>query len=251
MADDHHREEDTALWQCNTGITRVDGVPRDTQFLPHPSRGGSRGYNIPFCEMILENHHAGCPVPESFMSSVNCWVKVHIPHRMTGNKSRSKLSDHYLFLLVLFKMIWPHLSYYKCIAFIANKTDNAKIFNEIAISRALRKLGYMAKITTTVAYQAFTTRNLIRCRQFWNEPWPVGIHGTPRQQIINVDKFGLHLNAANKKYGSAPSGLEIRKPGNYDRGNFKLTILLAVKMGDPAILDSGIGSVAYPCVWGE
>jgi hypothetical protein len=29
-------------------------VPRDTQFLPHPSNGGTRGYDIPFREFILE-----------------------------------------------------------------------------------------------------------------------------------------------------------------------------------------------------
>ncbi len=80
---------------------------------------------------------------------------------MTGNKSRSKLSGHYLFLLVLFKMIWPHSFYFECISFIANKTHNAKISNKMAISRALRKLGYTTKITLMVAYQAFTTRNLI------------------------------------------------------------------------------------------
>ena len=45
---------------------------------------------------------------------------------MTGNKSRSQLSGDYLFLLVLFKMIRPHTSYYKCIAFIANETNDAR-----------------------------------------------------------------------------------------------------------------------------
>ncbi len=46
-------------------------------------------------------------------------------------------------------------------------------------------------------------------------------------------------------------GLKIRKPGNYDRGNFKLTILLAVEMGDPAIPNGGIGLVTSSCVWGR
>jgi hypothetical protein len=206
------------------------------------------GYDIPFREMILENYHARPPVLESLMRSVKHWVKGHIPRRMTGNKSRSELIGHYLFLLVLFKMIWPHSSYYKCITFIANEMDDAKIFNEMAVSRALRKLGYTAKITSAVANQVFTTRNLICRQQFSNELWPVGIHGTPRQRIIDADEFGLHLIAANKKYGSAPRGLEIRKPGNYDRGNFKLTILLAVEMGDPAIPGGGIGLVTNPHV---
>ena len=60
---------------------------------------------------------------------------------MTGNKPRSELSGEYLFLLVLFKMIWLHSSYYECIAFIANESDDARIFSLMAVSRALIKLG--------------------------------------------------------------------------------------------------------------
>ncbi len=133
MADDHHREEDATLRWRNNVISRVKGVERDTQFLPHPSCGGSRGYDIPFREMILENYHTWHPFPESIMRSVRCWLKGHISCRRTGSKSHSKLSGHYFFLLVLFKMIWLHSSYYKCIAFIANETDNAKIFNKIIV----------------------------------------------------------------------------------------------------------------------
>jgi hypothetical protein len=48
-----------------------------------------------------------------------------------------------------------------------------------------------------------------------------------------------------------PRGLEIRKPGNYDRGKFKLTILLAGEMGDPEILDDEIGFVTNVHVWGR
>ncbi len=173
-------------------------MPRDTQFLPHPSHGGSRGYDTPFREMILENYHARHPVRDCLMRSVRRWLKGRIPCRMTGNKSRSESSGHYLFLLVLFTMILPHLSYDECIAFIANKMDNAKIFNEIAVNRALRKLGYTTKINSMVTCQAFTTRNLICCQQFWNEPWPVGVYETLRQRIIDADDFRLHLNAANK-----------------------------------------------------
>jgi len=75
---------------------------------------------------------------------------------------------------------------------------------------------------------------------FWTEPWPVRIHGVPWRTLVKIDEFGLHLNAANKKYGSSPRGLEIRKPGNYDRGDFKLTILLAVETGNPTNPDGDI-----------
>jgi hypothetical protein len=101
------------------------------------------------------------------------------PKRMTGNKPISELSGEYLLLLVLFKLIWPQANYFECIAFIANQTDNAKIFMEGDIGKALRRLGYTMKVTSTVAYQAFTERNLTCQRLYWTMPWPIGIHGIP------------------------------------------------------------------------
>ena len=56
------------------------------------------------------------------------------------------------------------------------------------------------KVTSTVAYQAFTERNLTRRRLYWTMPWPIGIHGIPRRLLIDADEFGLHLNDANRKY---------------------------------------------------
>ena len=38
------REDDGAKWRRTNGVVRVDRVPRDSQYLPHQSRGGSRGY---------------------------------------------------------------------------------------------------------------------------------------------------------------------------------------------------------------
>jgi hypothetical protein len=84
---------------------------------------------------------------------------------------------------------------------------------------------------------------------FWNELWPIGIHGTPRRSLINIDEFGLHLNAANKKYGSSPCGLKICEPGNYDRGMFKLTIILVVEASDPAVANGLVGSLTMLRVW--
>jgi hypothetical protein len=108
-----------------------------------------------------------------------------------------------------------------------NEPDNARIFSQMAMSRALRKLGYITKITLTVASQAFSMRHLARCQMFWTEPWPIGIHCVPQSRLIDADKFGMHLNVANKKYGLSLHGLEIRKPENYGRGDFLMESLQA------------------------
>ena len=81
--------------------------------------------------------------------------------------------------------------------------------------------------------------------------WPVRILSVHWRTFVDVDEFGLHLNATNKKYGLVPRGIEIRKPGNYDRGDFNLTIFLAVETGNQTFPDVEIGSVSNPRVWGR
>ncbi len=66
-----------------------------------------------------------------------------------------------------------------------------------------------------------------------------------------MDEFGLHLNSANRKYGSSSQGVKIRKPGNYDRGMFEVSIILAVETGDLAIPAGVIGAVSNPRVDAE
>ena len=42
----------------------------------------------------------------------------------------------------LFKFIWPQSTYYKYIAFIANKSTDANIFSEEGVEIVLQRLGY-------------------------------------------------------------------------------------------------------------
>ncbi len=112
-------------------------MPRDTQFLAHPSVGGLRGYDIHTSEMMVELRESGNPVPQTMIRSIRQWAQRIVPRRMTKNKPNMGLTGEYLFLLVLFKLIWPHSMYYECIAFISNKADVVKIFNEKNISRTL------------------------------------------------------------------------------------------------------------------
>ena len=184
---------------------------------------------------MIKLYQNGEPVPCRMIRSIQRWVHHHVPYWMTGNKLSKELTSKYLLLLALFKLVWPHSTYYECIAFIANEASIVRIFNEKNISRALCGLSYTSKVALTVAYQVFTQRNYLWRQIFWTRPWPAGIFGMPRKRVIDIDEFGLHLNSANKKYKSSPKGLKICKPGNYDRGTFKLTVILAVEPGDAAV----------------
>ncbi len=54
-----------ARWCRNNGVMRVDQVLMDTHFLPHPSVGGSRGYDILFFrQMIIDAYQSRNPAPE-------------------------------------------------------------------------------------------------------------------------------------------------------------------------------------------
>jgi hypothetical protein len=109
--------------------------------------------------MMVEAYQAGNPTPDCMLRSIQSWKNRTIPFQMTGNKPISALTRHYLLLLVVFKLIWPQATYIECIAFIANKSKDARVFLEMDMSKALRKLGYTMKVTSTDAYQAFTERN--------------------------------------------------------------------------------------------
>jgi hypothetical protein len=146
------REDDAAEWQQRNGVARVEGVLRDTRFLPHPSCGGSRGYDIPLHQIMVEAYQEGNPAPLGMLWSVQCWRSRLFSYRMTGNKASSELLGQYLLLLVMFKLIWPQSNYFECIVFIANETADAKIFSKKEVSRALQKLGYTTKVTSTIAY---------------------------------------------------------------------------------------------------
>jgi hypothetical protein len=109
-----------------SGISRVEDVPRDSQFLAHPSVGGTRGYDIHTHEMMVQLHKSGNPVPQTMIRSTRQWARHIVPHWTTGNKPSMGLSGKYLFLLVLFKLVWPHSTYYECITFIANEANVVK-----------------------------------------------------------------------------------------------------------------------------
>jgi hypothetical protein len=252
---DNRTESQRAQERRKQRLERENGVLRDDNARRHPSWGGSRGYDLFHRMDLIQNYEEGLPVPRRNLRSIQRWIKEGIESlRMTGNKGTFNLSREHLLLLVLFKTVWPHAYNIECSVFIANNSSDSKIFTETEISRAMVDLGFTRKVTSTVAYQAFTPRNMLRRELFWSEPYPVGIHGTPRSRLIDIDEFGVHKKSCNRKYGSSMKGFYIRKPGNYDRGEFKLTVILAVEPGNPALNGQNppaLGSTENPRIWAE
>ena len=169
-----------------------------------------------------------------------------VPYRMTGNKGAGRLSDEHLLLLVLFKLAHPESLLGQCVVFIAMHSEDAVVFQEGDIARALKMLGYTRKVGSTVAKQAFTQVNLEKFHMFWNYPYPAGVVGIQRRFLIDVDECCFVLEGSNQHYEHAVKGLRVQKPGNYGQGLIQITIILAIEPGDPNLLDHVEGSVARP-----
>lgn len=99
---------------------------------------------------------------------------------------------------------------------------------------------------STTAYQAFTPKNLKRHWRFWNLPFPAGIANVPQRELIDCDEMTLVISDANKNYGHAVNNIHVCKIGNYGRGEFKVTIIMAIEAGNPDLNDDVLGSIAHP-----
>ena len=89
----------TSKFHQKNETSRVEWVLRDIPFSPHQSIDGSRGYDIPLCQMMLEAYKSGRPAPPRKLRSIQHCVNSPIPFQLTGNKSNCELSGHYLMLL--------------------------------------------------------------------------------------------------------------------------------------------------------
>ncbi len=86
--------------------------------------------------MMVDSYQAGNPAPKGMLRSIQQWMKNGVvPLQMMGNKPSSALLGQYLLLLVMLKLIWPQASYFNCIAFIANESDDARLFLEKTLEK--------------------------------------------------------------------------------------------------------------------
>jgi hypothetical protein len=167
---------------------------------------------------------------------------------MTGNRARENLTGLHQLLMSICYYIWPSATPDNVRAFIFIVTGGERLYSREAIVKRANELNLKRKRGSTEAYQAFLPQNILRCREFWYLPPPLGIRTIRRRQFIDADEFGMELSRCNDKYGRAHSSIRVRKPGHYSRST-KVTVLLAVEAGDPDVPDHLLGSIAKPRVW--
>ena len=110
------------------GITRQNNLPQNMASTKDPSKGG---YPVPQRNLLISLYQLGESVPLDMLRSVQRWIKEGpVPKRMTGNKKRDSISGYHLFLVALFKRIYPQASKPECALFVAIYSDNGGVLND-------------------------------------------------------------------------------------------------------------------------
>ena len=188
-------------------------------------------------------------VPESMLCSIRRWEKRPVPYEMTGGKQTQAMAGHHWFLLAIFKKICPQAKHYHSATFIAIHLHDHCVFTDIEISKALRDMNMTSKRASTTAFQAFTPTNLKRHYNFWHKPFPAGIADVLQKDLLDADEMGIDISDACASYGHAVKKIPLQKLGNYGRGQFKLTLIIAIEAGDPKLEPDKLGSVDSPQIF--
>ena len=237
---------DARAWaRKRVGATRELEQTRAT--LPHPSRGGTRGYPTWFRVHELQQHAQGLPTVAS-APSLHRWRNRLNPHRMTGNKEAETLVGYDQFLLCLYSVAYPEASADEIAAFIYRNGGN--LYSRSAITTRFNELEITRKVSSTEAHQAYLPQNVFKAQVFWNHPPPLGVVGIPRSKLLDFDEAGFSLEKVNRKRGRATKGIRVRKRGHYTRDK-KITVRVAISPGDPNLPAHVYGSIENPRRWLE
>ena len=148
--------------------------------------------------------------------------------------------------LVTFLTAYPDATADEMIVFLYNQ--GAPLLSRQVVSKRLHELGITLKKASHEAFQAEREDVIHRVWAFWNHPPPLGVVGVPRRKLIDVDEFGIAREKCNWTSGWAPRLYRVRKRGHYTR-DAKLTVLVGIEPGDPALPPETIGSVKRPRRW--
>eukprot|EP00567_Pseudictyota_dubia_P014059 CAMPEP_0197436338 /NCGR_PEP_ID=MMETSP1175-20131217/3810_1 /TAXON_ID=1003142 /ORGANISM="Triceratium dubium, Strain CCMP147" /LENGTH=382 /DNA_ID=CAMNT_0042965605 /DNA_START=300 /DNA_END=1448 /DNA_ORIENTATION=- len=218
---------------------------------PHPSRGNGYAYSHEFRIASYRVYSAG-------MESVNPMVQQlrseHLyPAERTMRRYRQRLNEHGhfmrfvrqgnqrataivggdLMLLAQFRILFPKARIAEVIAYLFNA--RGRFYHPSQISRAEDRLGLTRKRGSTTARQARLPRNLQWRWNYWNLPYPYGMVGIRRRDIIDLDECGVFLESANRNFGKAAFCRRVREVGPYGHSQ-KLNIMMAIsgESGNPS-----------------
>lgn len=197
---------------------------------PHPSVGGSLGYDEAARRRMLAQLHAGVPLHliGASRSSLRRWIHNGVTRkRRTGNRESKKWRDGDLFLLILWRFAYPRTSREESAAFVANHSVNATMYAPQDISEAEKRIGLTRKVGSTTAERALTPAAQLRRQMFWTAPFPVGRFNIPRAHLLDVDEAGVGLDVVVPRIGKAMKNIRVFDVGAYGHSQ-QLNIIMAI-----------------------
>ena len=154
--------------------------------------------------------------------------------RRRGKYRVTVFHNHDLFLLALYCLAFPKAMASEINAFLYNANYGSLVFRTNStpqITYAEQRIGLTRKTGSTTAYRAFLPINKQKRWMFWNLPYPLGIAGIRRQDMIDLDECGIELSTADRSIGNAYLGRHVKQSGLYSKSD-KLNLLLAISGDD-------------------
>jgi hypothetical protein len=205
---------------------------------PHPSAGGrGTGYDQTMRELVLAIHNSGNSndlfvqnlkqqrlIPslrsEYRYLTLNA-TRGHVRAcRRTGNNRATVLRGHDIFLLALYRIVFPKATAAEVNAFLyrANYGNlHFRFYSSAQITEAEKRIHLTRKKGSTTAYQALLPINIQKHWEFWNLPYPYGIADIRRQDIIDLDECGVEVMSGDRSWGKAYVGKRVGQPGAWER----------------------------------
>jgi transposase len=175
----------------------------------------------------LKRYRRGEPITAS-TSSVQRWQHQRIiPFEMTGNHAHQKIHGYDLFLLMLFRLVYPKACADEIRCFVLKNSHHPCIYSRSDIYLTEKRLGFTRKVASTTAIQATSNETVRRTTIFWNSPPPAGVLNVNRYESIDSDETGIHLESCNRSSGKAFSGVCVNEIGFYSHSE-KWTIIASI-----------------------
>lgn len=153
--------------------------------------------------------------------------------RRQGNRFATVLRGRNLLMLAYYRVLYPKARAAELNVFLYYSTG--RVYHPSQITRAEDMLGMSRKRGSTTARQANHPRNLQWRRNYWTLPYPFGMVGIRRDDIIDLDECGVFVESCNRNHGKAVFCRRVREDGPYGH-SAKLNILAAIAgaRGTPA-----------------
>ena len=225
MITDQHKK---AILRRKSGVARVSQLRR---VAVNPKRGGVMGYSLSQRLQCISLHDANLPLSLGYnvpsKRSIRRWKHRVLHLHPTGNKANVKLRGVNMFLLYIYRLVFPRCTADEVRRFLFENSPVPLLFSRKDITVGEQRLGFTRKRASIIARQALREHNLIRRRLFWTSEPPFGIVGVPIADLIDVDEMGINLQATNRPVGKSLRGSRVEDEGAYGH-DVKYTLIMAI-----------------------